>query len=111
MKINRYFDWYLRLETDSFIIVVNKYTNEYRNIYANEFENPNQFKLIITLLENHYKYEDSNKNDMKPDAYLKFKDTMRMLKQQVENSAGSKALEKLNWSYIEGYIKRQFIEI
>ena len=33
MKIGKWGDWMLRMESDSFIMVINKHTGEYRNLY------------------------------------------------------------------------------
>ena len=37
MKITEWIDWMLRMESDSFIMVINKHTGEYRNLYAKDF--------------------------------------------------------------------------
>lgn len=58
MKIGKWGDWLLRLETDSFIMVVHKETNEYRNLYAKDFRNPIQIKHMALLLERHEKYKN-----------------------------------------------------
>lgn len=49
-------NWLLRLETDSFIMIVHKERNEYRNLYAKDFKNPTQIKHIASLLKEHKNY-------------------------------------------------------
>lgn len=46
-------DWLLRMESDSFIMIANKHTGEYRNLYTKDFDNPNTIKEIASLLEKH----------------------------------------------------------
>ena len=58
MKIGKWGDWVLRMESDSFIMdsfimVVNKHTGEYRNLYAKDFKNPIQIKHMALLLDRH----------------------------------------------------------
>ena len=53
MKIGKWGDWILRMETDSFIMVINKHTGEYRNLYAKDFKNPMQIKHMALLLDRH----------------------------------------------------------
>lgn len=53
MKIGKWSDWLLRMECDSFIMVVNKNTGEYKNFYKNDFENPEQMKHMALLLDRH----------------------------------------------------------
>lgn len=53
MKIGKWSDWILRMECDSFIIVINKSTGEYRNIYRNTFKNPKQIQHMALLLDRH----------------------------------------------------------
>lgn len=60
MKTNEvivYSDWLLRMECGSFIMIVNKNTKEYINLYAHTFENPNKIKEIALLLNRHEKYK------------------------------------------------------
>lgn len=60
MKTNEvivYSDWLLRMECGSFIMIVNKNTHEYRNLYRHMYENPNQIKEIALLLNRHEKYK------------------------------------------------------
>lgn len=52
-NIGRWSNWLLRLEADSFIIVVNKDTNEYRNLYSKDFKNPEQINHMALLLDWH----------------------------------------------------------
>lgn len=53
MKIEIWSDWILRMECDSFIMVVNKNTGEYKNLYRNTFTNQNQIEQIALLLDRH----------------------------------------------------------
>ena len=53
MSIGKWEDWLLRMESDSFIMIVNKHTGEYRNLYSKDFDNPNIIKEIASLLEKH----------------------------------------------------------
>lgn len=53
MKIGKWGDWVLRMESDSFIMVINKHTGEYRNLYAKDFKNPIQIKHMALLLDRH----------------------------------------------------------
>lgn len=53
MKIGRWGDWWLRLESYEFIMVVHKETNEYRNLYKKDFKNPEQIKHMALLLDKH----------------------------------------------------------
>lgn len=55
-SIGRWSDWLLRLEADTFIMVVHKKTGEYRNIYASEFGNKEALKHMGLLLEHHKNY-------------------------------------------------------
>ena len=52
-EIGKWGDWMLRMESDSFIMVVNKYNGEYRNLYAKDFKNPIQIKHMALLLDKH----------------------------------------------------------
>lgn len=56
MKIGRWGDWLLRMESDSFIMVVNRSTGEYRNIYAKDLRNKDQIKHMALLLDRHKNY-------------------------------------------------------
>lgn len=58
MKIGRWSDWLLRMECESFIMVVNKFTGEYRNIYAKDLKNKKQIKHMALLLDKHKNYMD-----------------------------------------------------
>lgn len=58
MKIGRWGDWLLRMESESFIMVVNKSTGEYRNIYAKDFKNKVAIKHMALLLDRHKNYRD-----------------------------------------------------
>lgn len=58
MNIGKWSDWLLRMESDNFIMVVNRETNEYRNIYAKDLKNKKQIKIMVLLLEKHHKYEN-----------------------------------------------------
>lgn len=42
---------------------------------------------------------------------IKTKDTVRMIKQQIEVNIGEQWINTLDWKYIGGYIKRQLEEI
>lgn len=53
MKIGKWEDWILRMESDSFIMVINKHNGEYRNLYAKDFKNPIQIKHTVLLLDRH----------------------------------------------------------
>lgn len=50
-------DWLLRMKTDSFLIIVNKNTNEYVNLYSDKLKNPKHINMIALMLDNHEKYE------------------------------------------------------
>ncbi|HBF7594822.1 TPA: hypothetical protein KOX39_003437 [Clostridioides difficile] len=55
--IGRWSDWLLRLESDNFIMVVNKHTGEYRNIYADYFMgDARPLKYMALLLDHHKNY-------------------------------------------------------
>ena len=58
MKIGRWSDWLLRMESDSFIMVVNKFTGEYRNLYSKDLKNKKQIKHMALLLDRHKNYMD-----------------------------------------------------
>ena len=45
--------WLLRLESISFIMVVHKETNEYRNIYLKDLKNQEELFYIIRSLDKH----------------------------------------------------------
>jgi hypothetical protein len=49
--------WLLRLNTDSFIMVVNSETNEYKNIYAKNVEERLELKELAKTLEKHKNYK------------------------------------------------------
>ena len=49
-------NWLLRLESNSFIIIVNKVTNEYKNLYAKDFKSSDVIKIIASKLEYHKNY-------------------------------------------------------
>jgi hypothetical protein len=49
--------WLLRLSTDSFIMVVNSETNEYKNIYAKNVEERLELKELAKTLEKHKNYK------------------------------------------------------
>lgn len=49
--------WLLRLSTDSFIMVVNSETNEYKNIYAKNVEERLELKKLAKTLEKHKNYK------------------------------------------------------
>jgi hypothetical protein len=49
--------WLLRLNTDSFIMVVNSETNEYKNIYAKNIEERLELKELAKTLEKHKNYK------------------------------------------------------
>lgn len=53
MKIGRWGDWILRMECHSFIMVVNKYTGEYRNLYRKNFKYSKQIEHMALLLDKH----------------------------------------------------------
>lgn len=53
MKIGRWSDWILRMESDRFIMAINKNTGEYKNFYNDTFENPIQIKHMALLLDRH----------------------------------------------------------
>ena len=53
MKITEWRNWMLRMESDSFIMVINKHTGEYRNLYAKDFKKPIQMKYMALLIDRH----------------------------------------------------------
>lgn len=53
MKVDKWSNWLLRMESDSFIMVINKETNEYRNLYVKDFKNPTEMKHMALCLERH----------------------------------------------------------
>lgn len=58
MKIGKWSDWLLRMECDNFIMVVNKSTGEYRNIYTRDLKNKDQIKHMALLLDKHKNYKN-----------------------------------------------------
>lgn len=57
MKLGNINDWWLRLESDSFIMIVNKKTNEYKNLYIKDFAKPEHMKFLALMLDDHKNYE------------------------------------------------------
>ena len=53
MKTDKWGDWMLRMESDSFIMVINKHTGEYKNLYVKDFKHPIQIKHMSLLLDRH----------------------------------------------------------
>lgn len=45
--------WTLRMQSDSFIMVVNKRTGEYVNWYSKDFGSKGALKTIATILDKH----------------------------------------------------------
>lgn len=55
--IVRYHDWLLRLQSENFLIIVNKNTGEYRNIYPDQFNgNVKGLYWVALLMERHKNY-------------------------------------------------------
>ena len=50
--------WLLRMESDSFIMVVNKETNEYMNWYAKDFKSKGALKIIAGVLDKHKELQE-----------------------------------------------------
>lgn len=59
LKISLSNDYYLRLETMSFLMIVNKETNEYINLYRKDIPGctVKQLGEISNVMESHFKYE------------------------------------------------------
>lgn len=46
-------EWILRVESDSFIMLINKHSGRYVNLYAKDFSNKNALKDIASILDKH----------------------------------------------------------
>lgn len=53
MTIEKLNDWILRMECDRFIMIINKNTGKYKNLYSNDFTNKEEIKNIASSLERH----------------------------------------------------------
>lgn len=56
--LGRWSDWLLRLESDEFLMLVHKETNEYRNVYAKYMGRKEPLRHLVLLLDRHPNYED-----------------------------------------------------
>lgn len=56
-KIGPWSNWLLRLESHQFIMIVNKKTNEYVNLYKKDLKRPEQLNQMILTLDRHKNYE------------------------------------------------------
>lgn len=52
-KIGRWSDWLLRFESDEFIIIINKHTGEYVNLYRKYLKVPVMLDHLKLLLDRH----------------------------------------------------------
>ena len=57
MIIMNWNEWMLRMESDSFIMLVNKTTNEYRNVYFKSLKDKSQLEQIIEGFDRHKNYK------------------------------------------------------
>lgn len=49
-------DWLLRFECSSFLILVNKKTNQYVNLYENDFKTKGMLKIFVDIMDKHEKF-------------------------------------------------------